>query len=49
MNKIIAAKIEWGNISLLDRNGSRIGYAGSPGMAFQPAVQSGQFCQVPLP
>jgi hypothetical protein len=33
MRKIIAAKIEWGNISLLDRNGSRIGYAGSPGMA----------------
>ncbi|MEN9677410.1 MAG: hypothetical protein RIS76_3306 [Verrucomicrobiota bacterium] len=33
MNKVIAAKIEASNISLLDRNGNRIGYAGSPGMA----------------
>ena len=32
MNKVIAAKIEGSNISLLDRNGNRVGYAGSPGM-----------------
>ena len=33
MNKIIAAKIEGNNISLLGRNGTCLGYAGSPGMA----------------
>lgn len=33
MTKIIAAKIEGNNISLLDRNGNRVGAAGSPGMA----------------
>ena len=33
MAKPVAAKIEGSNISLLDRNGSCIGYAGSPGMA----------------
>ncbi len=34
MNKVIAAKIEGSNISLLDRNGNRIGYAGSPGLSY---------------
>jgi len=33
MNKVIGAKIEGSNISLLDRNGNRVGAAGSPGMA----------------
>lgn len=33
MNKVIAAKIEGSNITLLDRQGNRIGAAGSPGMA----------------
>ena len=33
MNKVIAAKIEGNNITLLGRNGNCLGYAGSPGMA----------------
>lgn len=33
MAKPVAAKIEGGNITLLDHQGNRVGYAGSAGMA----------------